>query len=295
MDFVWHAQMHEHTDISLAAMKSDLVAFHASKNIFIENGAHASEAGNLLEHFNILKLHMLLKYEANIQDLGAPNNFGTEVTETLHHSTCHKTFAATNKNTYESQMLHNLNCREGLMIAAQFFGWRQNQYLDNLDDNAEDGVDPDDLQLEGLEDDLDTSTGDVHIPALSEPGVYIAQCPYATAGIQDIVETFCLNELPGSIQQYIDSQDIRVTSQSQYLYQAHHDLPAWAQCLGLWKGGTLISPHINQFYEPEWIHIQAQYQLKDDQPLAVFDTILVKVNPASPSPQSSMCWTQIFK
>ena len=196
MDFVWCAQMHEHTDISLAAMKSDLVAFHASKNIFIENGACASEAGNLLEHFNILKLHMLLEYEANIWDLGAPNNFSTEVMETLHCSTCHETFAATNKNTYESQMLCNLNHREGLTIAAQFFGWRQNQYLDNLDDNAEDGVDPDDLQLEGLEDDLDTSTGDVHVPALSEPGVYIAQHPYVTAGIQDIVKTFCLNELP---------------------------------------------------------------------------------------------------
>src|SRR5260221_11174068 len=180
MDFVWHAQMCEHTDISLAAMKSDLVAFHASKNIFIENGVHSSEAGNLLEHFNILKLHMLLEYKANIWDLGAPNNFGKEVTETLHCSTCHETFVATNKNTYESQMLCNLNRREGLMIAAQFFGWRQNQYLDNLDDNAEDGVDLDDLQLEGLEDNLDTSTRDVHIPALSEPEVYIVQSPYAT-------------------------------------------------------------------------------------------------------------------
>ena len=125
--------------------------------------------------------------------------------------------------------------------------------------------------------------------------MYIGHHPYATAGIQDIVETFWLNELPRSIQQYIDSQDIGVTSWSRYLYQAHHDLPAWAQHLGLWKGGTLISPHINQFYEPEQICIQAQYQLQDDQPPAVFDTILVEVNPASPSPQSSMCQTQIFK
>src|SRR5258708_39653354 len=164
MDFVWHAQKCEYTDSAIADMKSDLVAFHASKNIFIKNGACASEAGNLLEHFNILKLHMLLEYEANIWDLGAPNNFGTEVMETLHHSTCHETFAATNKNTYESQMLCNLNHREGLTIAAQFFGWRQNQYLDNLDDNAEDGVYLDDLQLKALEATLYTTPGDLHIP-----------------------------------------------------------------------------------------------------------------------------------
>src|SRR5258708_13141426 len=141
MDFVWCAQMCEHTDILLAAMKSDLVAFHASKNIFIKNGACASEAGNLLEHFNIPKLHMLLEYEANIQDLGAPNNFGTEVTETLHCSTCHETFVATNKNTYESQMLCNLNRSEGLMIAPHFFGWSQTPYLDTSDNNTIDGVD----------------------------------------------------------------------------------------------------------------------------------------------------------
>src|SRR5258708_13240535 len=109
MDFVWCAQMHEHTDILLAAMKSDLVAFHASKNIFIENGTCASEAGNLLEHFNIPKLHMLLKYEANIQDLVEPNKFGTEVMETLHYSTCHQTLLVTNQHTHESQITCNSN------------------------------------------------------------------------------------------------------------------------------------------------------------------------------------------
>ena len=49
-------------------------------------------------------------YQTNIppMDLGAPNNFGTEVTETLYHSTCHQTFAATNKNNYTSQINHNV-------------------------------------------------------------------------------------------------------------------------------------------------------------------------------------------
>ena len=75
MDFIWHVQMHEHTDISLAAMKNDWAAFHTSKNVFIENSACASKAGNLLDHFNIPKLHMLLEYDTNIWDLGAPNNF----------------------------------------------------------------------------------------------------------------------------------------------------------------------------------------------------------------------------
>ena len=43
MDFIWCAQMCEHTDISLAAMKNDLAAFHALKNVFIENSAHCNQ------------------------------------------------------------------------------------------------------------------------------------------------------------------------------------------------------------------------------------------------------------
>ena len=114
-----------------------------------------------------------------------------EVTETLHCSTCHQTFSATNKNNYKSQ-----TCREGLTTAAQFFGWRWNQYLDNDDATSDSGLDANsDLQLEGLD-----ITADVDSPTLSNPGVYIAQHPYGTAGIQDIVKTFSLNELPGSIQ-----------------------------------------------------------------------------------------------
>ena len=57
--------------------------------------------------------------------------------------------------------------------------------------------------------------------------------------------------------------------------------------------GAVEGWHVNLplhygFYKPEQICIQAQYQLKEDQPLAVFETILVEVNLASSSPQCSM-------
>ena len=94
-DFIWQAQLCEHMEVMLDAMRKDLATFHSNKQVFIDLGARVSKAGNVLDHFNF--------------DLGAADNFRTEVTESMHKYVCHQTFVATNKRDYEMQMVRNLN------------------------------------------------------------------------------------------------------------------------------------------------------------------------------------------
>ena len=141
-----------------------------------------SDQGNVLDHVNFPKLHMLHKYCSNIMDLGAADNFGTDVTESMHRFFCHQTFEATNKRDYKPQMVKNLNQQEALHTASHFYCWRQNLWLNHDSDN--------DDEIEGT----------THS---ATRGVHLSKHSHATANLADIVSALGLNRLPGAIQRYI--------------------------------------------------------------------------------------------
>jgi len=77
------------------------------KEIFIRLDLH--------EHFNILKLHLLLHYVEMIKNLGSFDGFNTENSECLHIDYAKKAYAASSRKDYTIQMTRWLQCQEAVI------------------------------------------------------------------------------------------------------------------------------------------------------------------------------------
>ena len=88
LDFIYLAQYHSHTDMTLQALQDALNDFHALKDVFVGLGCR--------QHFNIPKLHSLIHYVKSIRLFGSLNGFNTENLERLHIDYAKKAYAVTN-------------------------------------------------------------------------------------------------------------------------------------------------------------------------------------------------------
>ena len=272
-NFICRAQFREHTDDTLDAMRADLATFHSVKQVLLDLGARVSEVGgNCLDHLNIPKLHMLLEYPSNIIELGAPNGFGTEVTESLHRSTCHATFALTNNKGYEVQMLRAHVRQEALSQVENYYKWRRRTDADS--DLVDDGAGSD-----SLDSPLDSKSG-----RRPRVGLTLAKRSHALACLDDAVATLCIPGLPGSIIRYLNSGDSGTTNRSRYLYQNATDpsLPTEAHCLALWWSAGLTLPPLDQFHSLDRSRLHCKYDPVNG--MSSFSTILVETNGNAGSP-----------
>ncbi|OBZ70026.1 hypothetical protein A0H81_09904 [Grifola frondosa] len=76
INFIYYAQYHVHTEVTLTWMHSAWEEIHQHKGIFKELTIH--------DHFNILKFHSMLHYMNVVQSLGCLDGFNTETSEHLH-------------------------------------------------------------------------------------------------------------------------------------------------------------------------------------------------------------------
>ncbi|KAH7905274.1 hypothetical protein BJ138DRAFT_1138330 [Hygrophoropsis aurantiaca] len=130
LDFIYYAQYHSHTDITLQRMQAALDTFHATKDAFIRLG--------IREHFNIPKLHSLLHYISTIRQLGSLDGFNSENSERLHIDYAKKAYRASSRKDYTIQMARWLQRQEAVVWWNTYLDWRLDRELEkgNLDDTS---------------------------------------------------------------------------------------------------------------------------------------------------------------
>jgi hypothetical protein len=191
-----------------------------------------------------------------------------EVTESLHRSACHATFALTNNKGYEVQMLCAHVQQEALMQAENYYEWRQHTFLDV---NLEDIVD-DDVWIDTLD---NVTKSDSSTPVYL--GLTLAIRCHDFTTLDDVVSTLGLLGLLGSIIHFLESGDTGTNNHSRYLYQSATDsgLPLEAHRLALWWSVGLTMCPLDWFHLPKRVRLYCRYD-----PMgggrSSFSTVLVK-------------------
>lgn len=122
LDFIYYAQYHAHTDITLARMQAALDIFHASKDVFVDLGIRSSP-----DDFNIPKLHSMMHYIQSIRHMGSADGYNSESPERLHIDCAKDAYAASSKVDYIAQMTKWLSVQEAVYRHTAYIDWRISQ------------------------------------------------------------------------------------------------------------------------------------------------------------------------
>ncbi|KAG8732420.1 hypothetical protein FRC10_000942 [Ceratobasidium sp. 414] len=112
-----------HTDATLAAFKKAYQDFHKYKDVWIKNGARQGEKGNVINHFNILKLHVACHLPEQVKEKGTTDNYSTETVEHLHIDSFKEPYKATNKKEWERQVNRGLVWCDKLTNFGLWLDW----------------------------------------------------------------------------------------------------------------------------------------------------------------------------
>ncbi|KAI6095192.1 hypothetical protein F5141DRAFT_1191401 [Pisolithus sp. B1] len=103
LDFIFYAQLQQHMDTTLAAMKASLKTFHNHKHI-----------------------HSLQHYISLIQALGSADSYNTKYPEQLHIDYAKDSYhCRDNKHNYVEQMALWLQCQEAMHYKSAYLAWRR--------------------------------------------------------------------------------------------------------------------------------------------------------------------------
>lgn len=139
LDFIYRAGFPLHSDDSLKLMQAELDVFWENIWIFVHLEARTGDSGNVINNFEIPKLHVLHDYCRNIMDLGTPDNYSTEIGEALHIPYCKQAYKATNRKEYDQQIISYLTRQEALQKYVAYLGWRNQVYPDFENDEYDHG------------------------------------------------------------------------------------------------------------------------------------------------------------
>jgi hypothetical protein len=122
LDFLTLAQLPSQTEETLAAFTEAYNRFHELKGVWLKNGARRGEK-DVMQHFNIPKLHTAKHMAEQILAKGTADNFSTETIEHLHMDS-KQAYPATNKKEWEEQIIRWLARHEKLQEFGLFHAWR---------------------------------------------------------------------------------------------------------------------------------------------------------------------------
>ncbi|KIK14334.1 hypothetical protein PISMIDRAFT_117262, partial [Pisolithus microcarpus 441] len=126
LDFIYYAQLQQHTDTTLTAMEESLKTFHSHKDVLVEL--------QVREDFNVPKIHSLKHYVSSIRALGSADGYNTEYPERLHIDYAKDGYRASNKRDYVEQMALWLQCQEAMHYKSAYLAWRKSRADSDLPD-----------------------------------------------------------------------------------------------------------------------------------------------------------------
>lgn len=136
LDFIYLAQLPSHTDDTLSMFEAAYDKFHKYKNVWIKNGGRQGEKGNVIEHFNIPKLHTARHLAEQVRDKGTADNYSTEVVEHLHIDTLKEPYKATNRKEWKRQTVRYLVRRDKLLDFSLWLGWASKAQVEGVEEEV---------------------------------------------------------------------------------------------------------------------------------------------------------------
>jgi hypothetical protein len=130
IDYIYIAQFPSISEGDLAHMMGLLSAWEQHKIAFIQNGARGD-----MDHLKIPKAHALPHLMDDIRRSGTPDNFSTEVPESLHIETCKDPYAASNKREFAEQILAYIDRQEKIQRRSAFEDWKASSLCGEEEDS----------------------------------------------------------------------------------------------------------------------------------------------------------------
>ena len=124
LNFLYLAQLHQHSSHTLHRLKNTLKTFHDNKSIFVDL--------NIQKNFKIPKLHSLHHYTSSIKLFGTTDNYNTQHTEHLHSTLSKPAYRASNKHDKVPQMTSLLKRHEKV--------YQQDMVIRQLQQDGNDGL-----------------------------------------------------------------------------------------------------------------------------------------------------------
>jgi hypothetical protein len=122
VDCIYLAQYNSTSEKVLTAFENSYALFHEKKSVWIENGTRAGKNG-IIEHFNILKFHILRHLPDHVQSKGPADNYSTETMERLHIDFIKMAYRASNCRGWTPQAIQWLKRHEQMRNFGSRMQW----------------------------------------------------------------------------------------------------------------------------------------------------------------------------
>ena len=110
-EFIFLAQNLLHYDETIHTLRESLCEFHHYKASIVSAGGHLGKNGPL-DHFQIPKLELALHIKWSIQEMGAPYQWSSDITERCHITHVKTPYRLLNRRDFHSQCCRFLNRQE---------------------------------------------------------------------------------------------------------------------------------------------------------------------------------------
>jgi hypothetical protein len=149
LDIIFICRYPSHDEGTIALLEEALSRFHAHKKALVDCGACS-------DSFRIPKLEKMQHVPRQIRQLGAVQQYSTEVTEHAHQQSCSESFAASNHKEYLAQMARYRDRLEKAKLAPHYVAWktsvnRMEQQRSSGDDSDDENTLDNDEELAALE------------------------------------------------------------------------------------------------------------------------------------------------
>jgi hypothetical protein len=142
-DVIFICRYPSHDDDTISLLQEALTRFHSHKEGLVKSGARSDE-------WRIPKLEKMQHIPRHIRQMGAVQQYSTEVTEYAHQGACSKPYRASNHKEFVGQMARHRDRYEKVRLAPDYVMWktRAQSNLENKCDDS-DGEDGDSEVGEG--------------------------------------------------------------------------------------------------------------------------------------------------
>jgi hypothetical protein len=260
LDFMYLAQLPQHTDTTLQLMRSRLTEYNKARLVFIRNGARCGKNG-VIEHMKIPKAHANSHFEEGIKDTGAVDNYSTETPETYHIASCKEPWKESNRKDFMIQVIRRLTRHAAIHMYSSYLEWR------GRDAQGQSGDDP-----AADDESITFAHGLIRLRLAKVPHFH-------GIGIQSIMRDCTIPGLLAAIVRYDSNVDSGFALFQRGIFHVY-DLPQQYEELDIWTSMRIHPDRPNKFFQEETFTVHCKPATAES--AESFDPVLIQVQ-GSPS------------
>jgi hypothetical protein len=254
LDFMYLAQLPQHTDHTLRLMSERLADYNSARLVYIRNGARRGKNG-VINHMKYPKGHANHHYAQGIKYNGTIDNYSTETPETNHIASCKEPWKESNRKDFMYQVIRRLTRHECIHLRSSFMQWREQQ----LGGGGE-------------------TLGEEETSIVNGPShVKLAKIPhFRSIPIQDIARLHAIPGLYTAIARYVHAQDSGLPVVERRILGDDH-IPSSFKELDLWTSFRISPKCVDERYDTETFTIHCRPASTEAQSVEAFDPVLIQV------------------